>query len=99
MRNSAARDRPWFAASHASQPAASSTSTIGFSCLRGISSSFRRTSSARAAPRRARPGICGNGNLWVTELVIVYDDRPYYTVSVMEPTDGKVTHETQYFSD
>jgi hypothetical protein len=43
--------------------------------------------------------ICGSGNLWVTELVIVYDDRPYYTVSVMEFTDGRVTHETQYFSD
>ena len=43
--------------------------------------------------------IFGSGNVWVTELVIVYDDRPYHTVSVMEFTDGKVTHETQYFSD
>ncbi|HEY2747382.1 MAG TPA: nuclear transport factor 2 family protein [Polyangia bacterium] len=43
--------------------------------------------------------VVGTGNLWVTELVIAYDDRPYYTISVMEFTDGKVAHETQYFSD
>jgi hypothetical protein len=36
---------------------------------------------------------------WVTQVVIVYDDRSYYTVSVMELADGKVVHETQYFSD
>jgi len=43
--------------------------------------------------------IFGSGDLWVTELVIVYDDRSYCTVSVMELMDGEVMHETQYFSD
>jgi hypothetical protein len=43
--------------------------------------------------------ISGNGDLWVTEYVIAYDDRPYYTVSLMEFRDGKVVHETQYFAD
>ncbi len=43
--------------------------------------------------------IFGSGNLWVTELILSYDDRPYFTISVMEFTDGKVTHETQYFAD
>lgn len=43
--------------------------------------------------------IFGSGDLWVTELVLVYDDRPYYTISVMEFSDGKVVHETQYFTD
>lgn len=43
--------------------------------------------------------ISGSGDLWVTEYVIVYDDRPYYTVSIMEFDDGKVAHETQYFAD
>ena len=43
--------------------------------------------------------IFGSGNLWVTEYTIAYDDRPYYTISLMEFADGKVTHETQYFAD
>jgi hypothetical protein len=43
--------------------------------------------------------ISGTGNLWVTEYVLVYDDRPYYTISIMELGDGKVAHEVQYFAD
>ena len=35
----------------------------------------------------------------MTEYIIAYDDRPSYTVSVMEFADGQVTHETQYFAD
>jgi hypothetical protein len=35
----------------------------------------------------------------VTEYATAYDDRPYQTISLMEFTDGKVTHETQYFAD
>jgi hypothetical protein len=31
--------------------------------------------------------------------VITYDGVPAYSVSVMEITDGFVTHETQYFAD
>jgi hypothetical protein len=41
--------------------------------------------------------IIGNGDLWVTELVLTYDGVPFYTVSVMEFSDGKVARETQYF--
>jgi len=43
--------------------------------------------------------ILGSGELWVSECVITYDGVPTYSVSVMEITDGLVTHETQYFAD
>ena len=43
--------------------------------------------------------IIGNGDLWVTELVLSYDGMPSYTVSIMEFSDGKVARETQYFGD
>jgi ketosteroid isomerase-like protein len=42
--------------------------------------------------------IIGNGDLWITEYVIVYDGQNHVpTVSIMEFRDGKVIHETQYF--
>ena len=43
--------------------------------------------------------IIGGGDLWVTELVIAYDGKPSYTVSIMEFRDDKVARETQYFAD
>ena len=43
--------------------------------------------------------ILGCGNLWVSECTIIYDSVPTCSVSVMEITDGLVTHETQYFAD
>ena len=43
--------------------------------------------------------IIGAGDLWVTELVLTYDGRPSYTVSIMEFRDDKVARETQYFGD
>jgi hypothetical protein len=43
--------------------------------------------------------ILGAGEIWVSEVVITYDGVPTYSVSVMEITDGLVTHETQYFAD
>ena len=43
--------------------------------------------------------IRGGADLWVSECVITYDGAPTYSVSVMEFTDGLVTHETQYFAD
>ena len=43
--------------------------------------------------------ILGSGDLWVSECVITYDGVPTNSVSVMEITDGLVTHETQYFAD
>ncbi|WP_321937384.1 nuclear transport factor 2 family protein [Paraburkholderia sp. J8-2] len=41
----------------------------------------------------------GEGNLWVTEYTIDYQGRSAFTVSIMEFRDGKVIHETQYFSE
>jgi hypothetical protein len=43
--------------------------------------------------------IVGNGNLWITEYTISYQERLAYTVSIMEFRNGKVIHETQYFAD
>ena len=44
--------------------------------------------------------MIGTGNLWITEYTITYQDRPAFTVSIMEfNDDGKVVHETQYFAD
>ena len=43
--------------------------------------------------------ILGKGDLWITEYIITYRERPTFTVSIMEFRDGKVVHETQYFAD
>jgi hypothetical protein len=43
--------------------------------------------------------IIGCGNLWVTELILTYDGKPSYTVSIMEFSGDKVARETQYFAD
>ena len=43
--------------------------------------------------------IIGSSDLWITELVVTYDSKPFYTVSIMEFRGGKVIHETQYFAD
>ena len=43
--------------------------------------------------------IVGSGDLWVTELILTYDAKPSYTVSIMEFNGGKVARETQYFAD
>src|SRR5580693_6289574 len=39
--------------------------------------------------------IRGGGDLWISEGVITYDGAPTYSVSIMEFTDGQVSHETQ----
>ena len=38
--------------------------------------------------------IRGEGNLWITEIVITYDGRPVNAVTIMEFRDGKIAHET-----
>ncbi len=43
--------------------------------------------------------IIGDGDLWITELVLSYDGVPLYAVSIMEFSGGKVARETQYFGD
>jgi hypothetical protein len=58
---------------------------------------------ASGGPRRysdpPRPSGDPRRFSWITELVITYDARPSYTVSIMEFRDGKVARETQYFGD
>jgi hypothetical protein len=43
--------------------------------------------------------VIGSGDLWVTEFILTYDDKPSYTVSIMEFKGDKVARETQYFAD
>ena len=43
--------------------------------------------------------MLGNGDLWVTEYTINYQGKSLFTVSIMEFSNGKVVHETQYFAD
>jgi ketosteroid isomerase-like protein len=52
-------------------------------------------SKKRFAVRR----IIGGGDLWITELIVTYDGKPSYTVSIMEFRDDQVARETQYFAD
>ena len=43
--------------------------------------------------------IVGSADLWVTEFILTYDNKPSYTVSIMEFNGDKVARETQYFAD
>jgi len=43
--------------------------------------------------------MLGGGDLWISELVLTYDGRPSYVVSIMEIDGAEVVRETQYFSD
>jgi hypothetical protein len=59
------------------------------------------------ASRRAQPShkrfevrrILGGGNIWISEVILSYDQQPVFMVSVMEFAGGKVVRETQYFSE
>src|SRR5215471_7130044 len=83
---SIARTRCWNTRSQASEPAVDAT--------------YR----TNALVSRAKSGllsqrIIGGGDLGVTELILTYDDKPSYTVSIMEFRDDKVARGTQYFAD
>ena len=43
--------------------------------------------------------MLGRSDLWITEYTITYQGKPAFTVSIMEFSNGKVVHETQYFAD
>lgn len=43
--------------------------------------------------------LLGCGELWITEYTMIYEGRPFYTISIMEFENGKVVHETQYFAE
>src|ERR1700744_2128925 len=59
------------------------------------------------ASRTAQPNLkrftvrrmLGSGGLWVSELVMTYDGKPSYVVSIMEFEGAEVVRESQYFSD
>jgi hypothetical protein len=43
--------------------------------------------------------LMGSGGLWISEVVITYDEQPVYVVSIMEFEGDKVVRETQYFGE
>ncbi|MBW0016503.1 MAG: nuclear transport factor 2 family protein [Mycobacterium sp.] len=43
--------------------------------------------------------ILGGGSLWISELVLSYDEQPFYVVSIMEFEGVEVVRETQYFGE
>jgi SnoaL-like domain len=43
--------------------------------------------------------VLGGGDLWISELVLTYDEEPFYVVSIMEFERGEVVRETQYFGE
>lgn len=58
--------------------------------------------SRMAQPSRKRFSvrrILGGGALWISEVVITYDEQPTHVVSIMEFEAGKVVRETQYFGE
>jgi hypothetical protein len=58
--------------------------------------------SRMAQPSRKRftvQRVLGGGALWVSELIVTYDEQPVYMVSIMEFEDGKVVRETQHFGE
>ena len=58
--------------------------------------------SRMAQPNRKRftvRRVLGGGALWISELVLTYDEQPVYVVSLMEFDGGKVVRETQYFGE
>ena len=58
--------------------------------------------SRRAQPNRKRftvRRVRGAGDLWISELLVHYDQQPMSVVSVMELEQGRVTRETQYFAE
>src|ERR1700722_20353795 len=67
--------------------------------IRGRSNIQASRAAQPNAKRFAVRRILGGGDLWVSELVLKYDDQPYYVVSVMEFEGGAVVRETQYFGD
>ena len=66
---------------------------------RGRSNIQKQRASQPSKKRFSVRRIIGSGDLWVTEFILTYDDKPSYTVSIMEFSGDKVSRETQYFAD
>ena len=43
--------------------------------------------------------VLGGGGVWVSELVLTYDEQPFHVVSIMEFDGARVVRETQYFGE
>ncbi len=43
--------------------------------------------------------ITGSGTVWVSEVIITYNGKPWYTVNIHEFRGDKVFRETQYFAE
>lgn len=43
--------------------------------------------------------IVGEGDLWISELIVTRDGRQTNLVSIMEFREGRVFHESQYFAE
>jgi hypothetical protein len=41
----------------------------------------------------------GSGTVWVSEVIITYDGKPWYAVNIHEFRGNKVFHEAQYFAE
>jgi hypothetical protein len=67
--------------------------------IRGVqdiqASRMAQPSRKRFAVRR----LLGSGALWISEIVLTYDETPVFVVSIMEFQDGKAIRETQYFGE
>jgi ketosteroid isomerase-like protein len=66
---------------------------------RGRSNIQNQRASQPSKKRFSIRRIIGGGDLWITELILAYDGKPSYTVSIMEFKGDKVARETQYFAD
>jgi ketosteroid isomerase-like protein len=58
--------------------------------------------SRMAQPNRKRFNVrrlLGGGDVWISELVLTYDEQLVYVVSIMEFESGQVVRETQYFGE
>jgi len=58
--------------------------------------------SRMAQPNRKRFAVrrvIGGAGLWISELILTYDEQPVFVVSLMEFAGAKVVRETQYFGD
>ncbi len=63
----------------------------------------RNIQAARMAqPNRKRftvRRVQGGGALWISELILTYDEQPNFVVSIMQFEAALVVRETQYFGD
>jgi hypothetical protein len=67
--------------------------------FRGRSNIQNQRASQPSKKQFAVRRIMGGGDLWITELVITYDSKPFCTISIMQFQDDKIARETQYFAD